>query len=211
MKIKRLLYFIVPFVFMFVGCADDITTKNSAYQTLYNMVSGSITAVMGVPMPPDKYGVSCYTIDGTTDLTIDTSIRATSIGGADNGSKIFLNKEILEISPINGTGGTPYIGQVNGGVPSGPISSGETRLGIISLKGSEAAMFFQKPVYNADGRLVNNEYELWITVYIKEYKGNIETSPEGWFQMFWGKLYTAPKPPDNTESACIGLVGGGTN
>lgn len=210
MKIKRLLYFIVPFVFMFVGCADDVTTKNSTYQTLYNKVSGSITSVMGISMPPDKYGISCYAIDGTTDLTIGTDITVTSIGGTDNGAKILINKEVLEISPINGTRGDPYIGQVNGGIPSGPIYSGETYTGNVSLKGAAVPQVLQAPVYDADGRLTNNEYELWITVYVNEYKGNIETSPEGWFQMFWGKLYTAPKPPDNGESACIGLVSNGT-
>lgn len=202
---RKILFLIVPLIFTFVSCGDSTTTKNTSYQALYSTVSGSITTVNGVEMNASKYGRSCFVVDPNTELVIETIINAKSRdnSSAKSGAIIWKNKTVLEIQPINGTEGNPQVLVFNRGLPSGPINIDSS----LPFKMSIGSGYFPEPVPDAEGLLSKNEYELWVTAYVQEFKGEKPTSPEGWFQMFWGVLYTAPVPPAGSESACIGILG----
>lgn len=202
---RKILFLMIPLVFTFVSCGDSTTTKNTSYQTLYATVSGNITTVNGVPMNASKYGRSCVVADPNTELVIETIINTKSRdnSSAAIGAIIWENKTVLEVQPINGTEGNSQVLIANRGIPTGPITIGSSFAGEITV----SVAIFPEPVPNEEGLLSKNEYELWVTTYVQEYKGEKPTSPEGWFQMFWGVLYTAPIPPEGTESACLGILG----
>lgn len=211
MKIKKLFYFIVPLVFSFVACGDAVTTMNTSYNTLYGKASAQFTTLAGVTMSASKYGKSCFTLDPEADFVALSTINYISTTGINNPEvNLMLNRVVLEIQPINGTGGTAQIRTANNGIPVGPIFQGSPFNSTFTIPKGDNIDVFQVPLIDdITNTLINNQYEVWHTFYVQEYKGKKATSPEGWFQAYWGLLYTAPNPGEDEESACVGLVGGG--
>lgn len=210
MKIKKLIYFMVPVVFSFVACGDAVTTKNTTYNTLYGKVSGQFTTLAGVSMSASKYGRSCFTLDPEADFVAESTINYVSTTGVNNPDVILmLNRVVLEITPINGTGGKGHVGVANNGISVGPIFQGNP-FNSVYTNPAPAIGIFEAPLIDpVTNTLINNQYEVWHTFYVQEFKGEKATSPEGWFQAYWGLLYTAPNPGEDEESACIGLAGSG--
>lgn len=201
---RRILFLVVPLVFAFVSCGDKTTTRNTSYQTLYATVSGSYQTLNSIAMNSSKYGRSCFVVDPLTELVSEVSINTTPRDNSSvaTGATILLNKMILEVSPINGTPGTSQTLLFNNGIPSGPL--GLSSSAVFTLK-VPATIFPEPTEFDAQGNLLHNQYEVWVTAYVQEFRGANPTSPEGWFQMFWGLLYTAPPVVDG-DSACIALL-----